>query len=48
MRSKLRGLRDDNGQPLFVQDMKAATPYSLDGQVWSFDHLRLGWFVAIG
>lgn len=31
LRSKLRGLRDSTGQPIFVQDMKAASPYSLDG-----------------
>jgi HK97 family phage major capsid protein len=36
MRSKLRGLRDANGQPIFVQDMTAATPYSLDGQRLEF------------
>lgn len=36
LRSKLRSLRDDTGQPIFVQDMKAATPYSLDGQRLEF------------
>lgn len=30
-RALLRQLRDDEGQPLFVQDMKAETPFSLDG-----------------
>lgn len=36
MRSKLRGLRDDNGAPIFVQDMQSATPYALDGQRLEF------------
>lgn len=31
MRSKLRGLRDANGVPIFVRTMQAATPYELDG-----------------
>ena len=31
MRAKLRGLRDQNGQPIFVQDMHQAIPYTLDG-----------------
>lgn len=36
LRSKLRGLRDTTGQPIFVQDMKSATPYTLDGQRLEF------------
>lgn len=36
MRAKLRGLRDANGQPIFVSDMKAATPYTLDGTPLEF------------
>lgn len=32
MRSKLRGLRDANGQPIFMSDMKTNTTYSLDGE----------------
>lgn len=32
MRSKLRGLRDANGNPIFMSDMKAGTTYSLDGE----------------
>lgn len=31
LRAKLRGLRDDNGQPIFKTDMQGATPYALDG-----------------
>jgi len=31
MRRKLRNVRDENGQPIFVADMKDKTPYSLDG-----------------
>ena len=31
MRSKLRGLRDNNGQPIFKTDMQGATSYALDG-----------------
>lgn len=39
MRAKLRGLRAPaalGGQPLFVQDMHSATPYSLDGSRLEF------------
>ena len=36
MRSKLRGLRDTQKNPIFVQDMHAATPYTLDGQQLEF------------
>jgi HK97 family phage major capsid protein len=32
MKSKLRGLRDSNGQPIFMQSMQAAGQYVLDGQ----------------
>lgn len=32
MRAKLRGLRDDNGQPLFVRSMQDASRYELDGE----------------
>lgn len=31
MRAKLRGLVDQNGQPIFKADMQGATPYALDG-----------------
>lgn len=31
MRAKLRGLRDEQGQPIFKTDMQGATRYSLDG-----------------
>lgn len=31
MRAKLRGLRDQNGQPIFKTDMQGATRYALDG-----------------
>lgn len=31
MKGKLRGLRGDDGQPLFVRDMQGAAQYSLDG-----------------
>ncbi len=31
MRARLRGLRTEDGLPIFVQDMKAKTPYALDG-----------------
>lgn len=30
-KAKLRGVRDDIGQPIFKNDMQGATPYSLDG-----------------
>ena len=32
MRSKLRALRDSNGQPIFVSDMQQKTGYALDGE----------------
>ncbi len=31
MKAKLRGLRDDSGQPLFNKNMQGATQYALDG-----------------
>ena len=31
MRAKLRGLRDDNGQPIYNPNMQGATTYALDG-----------------
>lgn len=31
MRSKLRGLRTEYGQPIFKTDMQGSTPYALDG-----------------
>lgn len=37
MRAKLRGLRDGGtGLPLFVQDMRSQTPYTLDGVQYEF------------
>jgi HK97 family phage major capsid protein len=36
MRAKLRGLRTDDGHPLFKSDMQGATPYSLDGSPMYF------------
>ena len=36
MRSKLRGLRDTTGQPIFKSDMQGATRYSLDGEPMYF------------
>ena len=36
MRAKLRGLRDDVGQPIFKSDMQNGTNYSLDGSPMSF------------
>lgn len=36
MRAKLRGLRDDTGQPIFKSDMQNGTNYSLDGSPMSF------------
>lgn len=36
MRAKLRGLRDDNGQPLFKSDMQTGTNYTLDGSSMMF------------
>lgn len=35
-RSALRGIKDTNGHPLFMSDMKAATPYTLDGSPIAF------------
>ena len=36
MKSKLRGLRDSNGQPIFVSDFKGSASYSLDGNPLTF------------
>lgn len=36
MRAKLRGLRDDVGQPIFKSDMQNGTNYSLDGSPMNF------------
>lgn len=36
MRAKLRGLKDENGQPLFKSDMQGSTQYSLDGSAMNF------------
>lgn len=36
MRSKLRGLKDTTGQPIFKSDMQGVTSYSLDGSPMSF------------
>ena len=36
MRSKLRGLRDQNGQPIFKSDMQGSTQYALDGAPMDF------------
>lgn len=36
MRAKLRGLRDENGQPLFKSDMQTGTNYTLDGSTMLF------------
>lgn len=35
-RSALRGIKDTNGHPLFMSDMKASTPYTLDGSPIAF------------
>lgn len=35
-RAALRGLKDGNQRPLFLSDMKASTPYSLDGSPMVF------------
>ena len=36
MRAKLRGLRDENGQPIFKHDVQGATNYALDGSPMYF------------
>lgn len=36
MRSKLRGLKDNTGQPIFKSDMQSATSYALDGSPMNF------------
>ncbi len=35
-RAALRGLKDNDGRPLFVTDMKGSTPYALDGSPMTF------------
>lgn len=35
-RAALRSLKDSNGRPLFLTDMKASTPYTLDGSPMVF------------
>lgn len=35
-RSALRGIKDSTGRPLFMSDMKATTPYTLDGTPIAF------------
>lgn len=36
MRSKLRGLKDTTGQPIFKSDMQSTTSYALDGSPMNF------------
>lgn len=36
MKSRLRGLRDSNGQPIFMSDMKETSRYALDGETIKF------------
>lgn len=36
MKARLRGLRDANGQPIFVRNMQDGTRYELDGQPMEF------------
>lgn len=36
MRAKLRGLKDEVGQPIFKSDMQTSTSYSLDGSPMNF------------
>lgn len=36
MRAKLRGLKDNTGQPIFKSDLQGATSYSLDGSPINF------------
>ncbi len=36
MRAKLRGLKDNDGNPLFKSDMQGATAYALDGSPMNF------------
>ena len=30
-KASLRGIKDENGHPLYTKDMQGATPYALDG-----------------
>ncbi len=36
MKAKLRGVKDSSGRPIFVDDMKAATPYAIGGASVTF------------
>lgn len=36
MRAKLRGLKDENGNPIFKSDMQSGTNYTLDGSAMNF------------
>ena len=36
MRAKLRGLKDENGNPIFKSDMQSGTNYTLDGSPMNF------------
>jgi HK97 family phage major capsid protein len=36
MRARLRGLRDQNGQPIFISNMQGKTSYMLDGMEMTF------------
>lgn len=36
LKAKLRGLRDDNGQPIFTRSMQAPNQYMLDGELIEF------------
>lgn len=36
MRAKLRGVKDEHGQPIFKSDMQSATQYALDGSPMDF------------
>lgn len=36
MRAKLRGLKDENGNPIFKSDMQSGTNYALDGSPMNF------------
>lgn len=36
LRAKLRGIKDNDGRPIFKSDMQGSTPYALDGSPISF------------
>lgn len=40
MRAKLRGIKDNDGRPIFKSDMQGATQYALDGAPMYFPHRR--------